>query len=293
MNSKSFQHEINKGMWLLSPHVLYGYLNDSFKTASTLPTPLNHRDTSATSIMEVVDNDGNYIDFTQQEIPEGSVGIVRCIGPMYKYGSWFHWGSDELVAMATRFDNDPRIVGQVWWDDSGGGSTSSVAPYHNFLKNKKKPVVSLVDTCGSANLWKNSGTDYIMAENDSTSLIGSIGIMATLYNNKKHLEELGVVEHVIESSLSEDKNKAYKLAMEGKYELIREELLDPMARKFQEDIRATRPNLKEVEGVLTGKVFYSPEAVELGLIDGIGNLDAAIDFVKFLASARSLISTNY
>ncbi|MFI1771004.1 S49 family peptidase [Thalassobellus citreus] len=292
MNQNAYKHEIEKGMWLLSPHVALRYLESSIDKSVKPVSLISPKDQEASFVREVIDTDGNVIDVSQQDVPEGSIGIVRCIGGMYKYGGWFNWGSDELVAMAKNFDNDPRFIGQIWHDDSGGGTVSSVPPYLDFLKNKKKPVVSLFDTCASANLWKNSGTDLMIAENNTSAMVGSLGVMLTLYNQKKMLEEYGIVEHIIESSLSEDKNKAFKLALEGKYELIRAEYLDPLALKFQEAFKAARPNLKDVPGVLTGKMFYADEALDIGMIDAIGNIEYAVDQLKFLADARSFISTN-
>lgn len=281
--------EIQNGMWFISPHVT----NDYLKGASQILNATNivsHKEIEAGHIRNILDDEGNIINVDQNEIPEGSIGVVRCIGSMYKYGSWFNWGSDELVSIMKQFDNDSRIIGQIWHDDSGGGTVSSVPPYIDFLKNKKKPVVSLLDTCGSANYYKNCGTDHVMAENNMSAMFGSIGVMLSFYDFTKMLKEMGIVEHIIEADQSEDKNKAFKMALKGKYEMIKQEWLNPLAIKFQNDVKAARPKLKDVPGVLSGKMFYAEEALEIGLIDSIGNMEAAIEKVKLLASARSFMN---
>ncbi|QQV89986.1 head maturation protease [Cellulophaga phage Ingeline_1] len=251
---------------------------------------LNNLRIEAGFVREVVDADGNMVR-NDQEVPEGSVGIVSQVGSMYKYGSWYNWGSDELVGFAKSFDDDPNIIGQVWRDDSGGGTISSVAPWLDFLANKKKPVVSLIDTCGSANYYKNCGTDYLLAENNVSSMIGSIGVMIQINDYSKMLKETGIVEHVIESDLSEDKNKAFKLALKGDYDLIKKEYLNPSAIAFQDYVKLARKKLMvETPGIVSGKMFYAEEAKQIGLIDGVGNLQAAIEKVKLLAAARSFIN---
>ena len=293
MNQNAYQGEIEKGLWFLSPQIANSYLHASVKNIDKQPSLISGRDIEAGFIRDIIGPDGNIIDIQQDEVPQGSVGIVRCIGSMSKYGGWFNWGTDELIKMMKDFDKDPNIIGQVWHDDSGGGTVSSVPPYLDFLKHKTKPVVSLLDTCGSASYYKNCGTDFMMAENNTSAMFGSIGVMISFYDYKKMLKDMGIVEHIIEADQSNNKNQAFKLAMEGKYDLIKSEYLNPLALGFQNDVRAARPKLKEAEGVLTGKMFYADEALRLGMIDGIGNMEAAIDQVKFLASARSFISTNY
>lgn len=292
MNQDAYVSEVEKGLWLISPHVASRYLHRAIKNIDIQPTLLNTKDIGAGFVREILDSDGNIIDISQDETPEGSIGVVRCIGGMYKYGGWFNWGTDELLAIMQEFDNNPNIVGQIWHDDSGGGTVSSVAPYLNFLENKKKPVVALLDTCMSANYWKNCGADIVLAENNISAMFGSIGVMLQFYDYTKMLKEMGIVEHIIEADQSDDKNKAFKMALKGKYDLIKQEYLNPLAIKFQEDVKAARPNLKEVPGLLTGKMFYAEEALQHNMIDGIGNMEAAIDHVKFLASARAFISTH-
>ena len=276
---------------MIVPMMVGKYLKASHEILTKTPTLLNSKDLQAGRIREIVDSQGNYLQVDQDNIPVDSVGIVRCIGPMYKYGGWWNWGSDELVAFARAFDEHPNIVGQVWQDDSGGGTISSVAPYLEFLQNKQKPVVSLLDTCGSASYYKNCGVDHMMAENDISAMFGSIGVMIQFYDYSKMMEEMGIVEHIINADPSQHKNEAFKLALKGQYKKIKKEFLNPAAIKFQDHVKAMRPRLNiEVEGILSGKMFYAEEALEHGMIDSIGGLEAAIDRVKFLATARSFIT---
>lgn len=283
--------EIQRGQWMVAPHMLHSYLKSVIDLINRPKTMADSKEAQGAMVREVIDPDGNFVNISQDDIPQDSVGVVRCVGPMFKYGGWWFYGTDELLAFARELDEHPNIIGQIWHDDSGGGLVSSVAPYLDFLENKQKPVVALVDLCASANLYKNCGTDFLMAENNISSMIGSIGTMMHFYSFQKMLEEMGITEHEIYSNFSKDKNKPFQLAYEGKYDLIKKEMLDPLAVKFQDDVKARRKNLvADVPGLLTGKMFYAEEALDYGLIDGIGSMEAAIDRVKFLASARSFIT---
>jgi len=64
--------------------------------------------------------------------------------------------------------------------------------------------------------------------------------------------------------------------------------LSPLAIKFQDAVKAARPNLKtDYPGALTGKTFYAEEAKEIGFIDGFGNMQDAMDMVKVLAEIKN------
>ena len=239
----------------------------------------------------IVDEHGERIDRRENpRTPDGSIGVILISGSMIKYGNYYNWGADELVYFAQQFDRDPAIVGQIWLQESGGGSIHAIAPYLEFLKNKKKPVVSLADTCASACYYVAAGTDKLFARNNISAMFGSIGIMATIMDFTEYLKNLGVKEHLIYATQSSYKHKSHKEAQEGNYKEFRKEHLDPVAKQFQGFVRSSRPNLKtDVEGILEGKMFYAEEAQEHGLIDGILDFEEAVEQVKFLAGARSFM----
>lgn len=281
---------ILRGAWFIEPKTAQAYLNTVADILNKKQTDFDKRP-EAVAIREIITPEGLVLP-KEEEVPEGSVGIVSIMGPMIKYGDWCSYGSDDLVAFAKAFDDNPNIIGQVWRMDSGGGSVAAVAPYLDFLATAKKPVVTLSDMSASANYYIASSTDYIMAENNISSMFGSIGVMVQFADYQKYFEEKGIKVHTIYAEQSTHKNQYFETALTGDYDAIKTNMLNPLAQKFQDHVRAARPNLKEEEGVLNGKMFFAEEAQRLGLIDGIGNLQAAIEKVKFLASARSFISTN-
>jgi protease-4 len=100
---------------------------------------------------------------------------------------------------------------------------------------------------------------------------------------------MGIKFHDIYADQSGDKNKIYKLALEGKYDAIKQEHLNPIAIKFQEAVKANRPNLKEEPGVLTGKTFPADKAVEYGMIDSIGSMREAITMLQMMTELNQVI----
>jgi protease-4 len=71
---------------------------------------------------------------------------------------------------------------------------------------------------------------------------------------------------------------------EDRYELMRSELLDPLAIEFQNTVKAKRKNLKaDVDGIVSGRMFFATQALEYGLIDRIGNMQTALKRCKDLS----------
>ena len=62
-----------------------------------------------------------------------------------------------------------------------------------------------------------------------------------------------------------------------------------LAREFQQAVKSHRPNLDDkVDGILNGRMFFAKDALKYGLIDAIGNRDAATEEVRRLAASMSL-----
>ena len=291
--NKRLLSEIIKGYWMIEPQTALSHLPDvaSFLSGKDLST------------IEKKDAQGSHSYITpdsvetksEDEVVDGSIMVVNIVGTMIKYGTMCAWGADELVAKLQKADSDPRIIGTILRIDSGGGSVNAIGLFMDFMKNKSKPVVSLCDMAASAAYYTACGTDYIMAENNISSEFGSIGVMCQFADFSEYYEKEGIKVHTIYSNLSGNKNEDFHNALKGDYDLIKSESLDPLAVKFQNDVKNNRPNLKLDEpGILNGKMFYAEKAVEIGLIDSIGNLNEAILKVKELSSSgKSSINQNH
>lgn len=282
--------QIKSGLWALEPHYAIGLRGTVEEILTQQPNEVLAKENFEARHYLIDENGNKYKSTSINEAPSGSIGVIHITSTMIKYGNYYCWGADELVAQAEAFDNNPNIIGQIWIIDTGGGAVNAVAPYRNFLANKKKPVLSWCDMCASAGIWVATGTDYIMAQNNISSSFGSIGVMASLRNAKKYWTDMGVIDYTIYADQSDHKNKAFDLAMEGKFKLIKKEHLNPLAIKFQETVKANRPNLKlDVEGIISGKMFYAEEAVEYGLADSIGSFEQAIEKLTELAAVQTIM----
>ena len=220
------------------------------------------------------------------------IAIIPLHGSMIKYGTACAYGADEIAAAIDDAAQNSQVTGLVLDIDSGGGAVDAIAPLVDAIQRAQgmgKPVVASCDLCASAAYYVACHCDEIMANNTISAEFGSIGVMMSFPDYAKYYEKEGIKVHTIYSNLSEYKNQPFELAKEGKYELIKAEQLDPLARKFQETVKACRQGKLDetAEGILSGKVYFAEDALKNGLIDSIGSEQKAIDRCRELAAAAT------
>lgn len=221
---------------------------------------------------------------------KNATAIISMSGTMIKYGTMCSYGTKEVAEMITEAANHKNISSIVFCIDSGGGAVDAIAPLIEAILNARslgKPVVACCDLCASAAYWVATCCDRIVADNSISAEFGSIGVMCSFVDTRPYYEKQGYKFHEIYSNLSDSKNEAFHLALEGKYDLIKEESLDPLARNFQNTVKANRMNLKlDTPGILSGKMFFSYDALAVGLIDEVGSLSRSVEI------ARDIIAEN-
>jgi signal peptide peptidase SppA len=134
------------------------------------------------------------------------------------------------------------------------------------------PVVAFAeDVAASGGYWLALAADEVFA--DETSLLGSIGVITASFGFTEALRKLGVQRRLytagdnksmLDPFLAEDPKAVERLTV----------LQRDMHEAFKELVRSRRgARLKGDESVLfSGEVFTGRRALELGLIDGIGDL---------------------
>jgi len=224
--------------------------------------------------------------------PEGSVAVVTLRGDMLKEGTMCSYGTEEIAAVIREAAASSKIIGIRLDIDSGGGAVDAIAPMLDaisFCQEVHKPVVASCDLCASAAYYVACHCDEIVADNAISAEFGSIGVMIQFPDYAKYYEQKGIKIHTVYSDLSSYKNAPFEAALKGDYKSIKEETLNPLARKFQQAVRLHRKNLDEqVDGILNGRMFFADDAKKHGLIDCIGDSSTATEEVRRLHASMSL-----
>lgn len=175
------------------------------------------------------------------------------------------------IREADASENVDSIVLRI---DSPGGTVAGTEELGNIIKNTKKPIVAFIEDLGcSAAYWLACNADEIIA-NNSTAIVGSIGVLMSFADVQPMWEAKGVKFHKVTAPQSEEKTSMFDKLKAGDYAEYKNEVLKPLAEKFIGVVTGNRPGIDEKK-YCTGKTFFAKDVVG-DLIDSIGTLDQAI-----------------
>ena len=192
---------------------------------------------------------------------------------------------NEALIKAREDENVKAIVLRV---NSPGGSalTSDIIWREVALAKKVKPViVSMGNVAASGGYYIAAGADKIFAE--PTTITGSIGVFGTVPNMTEladnigiNAEQVGTNKNAVEYSLFEPMQDSFK-------NQIQESIEETYQTFLQRVSEGRNMTMAQVDSVAQGRVWSGTEALEVGLVDELGNLDDAIAAAAEIASLGS------
>jgi protease IV len=228
--------------------------------------------------------------------PGDHVAVVYALGDIVDGGGDGVLGarqqiaSHTLVAALRALTRDDSVKAVVLRIDSGGGSAQASELIWRAvaeLEAKKPVVVSMSDVAASGGYYIACGATAIFALEDT--LTGSIGVVGGKLAPRDALARLGVrtfpvgrgKRATMTTSLgpwNADERAAVQGTMEGVY------------RAFVARVADGRGKTPEaVHAIAQGRVWTGSQARELGLIDQIGGLDAALAEARKLAKVDASV----
>lgn len=224
----------------------------------------------------------NEYDLNTSESFEG-IGVINLNGVITKNGGDSSFGTKQLASRMALMSKDSRVKGFIIVADSGGGATSAVKIMQDAINEvkKEKPVYTLIEKggmAGSAAYGIVSASTKIYSE-DVMNIVGSAGTMIQ-FSGKPNgsVDANGEKSITLYASKSTHKNKGFVEAIENdNYEIIINELLDPINEDFLESIVDNRPILKGTN-FDNGHTVFSKDAIGT-FIDGIASFDEVVSMV--------------
>ncbi|MFZ3085086.1 MAG: signal peptide peptidase SppA, partial [Candidatus Hydromicrobium sp.] len=182
-------------------------------------------------------------------------------------------------------DKNPNVKAILLRVNSPGGSPAASQEIYEEIKKMEKPVVvSVSDTCASGAYYVASAADRIIANRSSS--VGSIGVIMQIPNYEDLYEKLGLKYTTIKQGKYKDVGSPDRPLTKEEMKLLEAQLKE-IYRQFIADVAEARSmDVSEVEELATGWVFLGTEALELGLIDDIGNYKDAINIAAELGGIK-------
>ena len=190
------------------------------------------------------------------------------------------WTVNALRA-AFEDEGSQAIVLQI---NSPGGSPVQAGIINDEIRRlkakHKKPVYAVVEeSCASAAYYIAVSADEIYV--DKASIVGSIGVLMDGFGFTGLMDKLGVERRLMTAGV----NKGFLDPFSPQTKAQRthaQTLLDQIHAQFIQIVREGRgKRLKETPELFTGLFWSGQQAVDIGLADGLGNVDyVAREIVK-------------
>lgn len=217
---------------------------------------------------------------------EGNVGIVEINGMILS--------SKKIIEHIKAFREDDAIKAIVLRIDSpGGGIGPSQEIYSEVLKtkNKKITITSMGAVAASGGYYIASAANKIVA--NKGTITGSIGVIMEYANIKEIARKIGISPVVIKSGEFKDIGSPLRELTDTEKKIL-QELVDELHLQFVTDAADARDiKLDTMKSLADGRVYTGQKALELNLIDRIGNLDDAITWAGQLAGIKGKLTPVY
>lgn len=198
-----------------------------------------------------------------------SLGVVEIIGVIADSGPVV-----EALDDLRRSNKVKAVVLRI--DSPGGGVAPSQEIYREVTRlNQEKPVVvSMGSLAASGGLYVAAPASAIVA--NPGTLTGSIGVIMQLMNVEDLVGKVGLKEVVIKSGPYKDIGSSLREVTEEERAIL-QGVVDRLHAQFVRDLAKGRGmDEDKVAKIADGRVYIGEEALELGLVDRLGNFEDAV-----------------
>ncbi|MGM0688040.1 MAG: signal peptide peptidase SppA [Bacillota bacterium] len=218
---------------------------------------------------------------------EDRIVVIRLSGTIQEAQGGFLSGgiSPRLVhSQLQRAAVDSSIAGVILRVDSPGGSLAASQEIAAMVRDFKKPiVVSMADMAASGGYYISAPAQGIVAQ--PGTMTGSIGVISTLMNLDGLYEKLGIEVETFKTGEHKD---MFSRNLTEAERLIIQEISDEAYNQFIADVAEGRGmSIAEVRKLATGQIYLGSQALELGLVDRLGGVDEAIEFLAELNDLKN------
>ncbi len=204
------------------------------------------------------------------------IGVVKIEGILRN--------SKDTIRQLDKYEKDGSVKAVVLRVNSPGGAVvPSQEIYDKILqlKKSKKVVVSMGSVAASGGYYVACAADRIIA--NPGTITGSIGVIIQFSQIEDLLKKIGLKSTVVKAGRYKDVGSPVRDMTPDERSLI-QGVIDDIHNQFIEVVLLNR-NIprKKVEDIANARIFTGRQALKIGLVDDLGNMEYAIDVASDLA----------
>ncbi|MCX7919986.1 MAG: signal peptide peptidase SppA [bacterium] len=233
------------------------------------------------------------------------VVVIEVMGPIYQ--------SQPYIDLLHRYKDSPRVRAVILRINSPGGTVGAAQEIYQEVKKLRKEgkivVASMADLGASGAYYIACAANEIIA--NPGTLTGSIGVVMEMFNIEELGNKIGLQFTTIKSGKFKDSGSVfrkmtkeeqvylqqlidnvqqqfYQVVVDNRKEAVRKVMLSQKKERVgisdTEKLQVSTSDIEEyIKQLADGRIYTGQQAKEAGLIDGLGNLETAIDRAAELA----------
>jgi len=198
-------------------------------------------------------------------------------------------GSDSMSELIRQARDDAQVKAVVLRINSGGGSAMASEIIRRELEltrlSGKPVVVSMSSIAASGAYWVSVAADEIWA--NPTTITGSIGIFAALPTFDRSFDTIGITTDGVGTTRLAGALNLTRPLNPLLSEALQLGISQGYKRFIDRVVTGRNMSIEEVENAAQGRVWAATAALDLGLIDKLGGLAAAVESAAQLAKLES------
>ena len=218
--------------------------------------------------------------------PAGSFSVISVVGTIRNVSqdalgvnsvSYHHSATLSHIKQLAEDDGNKGIL--LYMNTGGGGVYESDEVYLALMDYKEKtgrPIWAFMGpTCASGGYYIAAAADYIVANRNTTT--GSIGVYISMTDTSGLYEKLGIESVLIRSGDNKGTGMDGVPITEGQ-RAVYQSIVDESYQQFVDIIVEGRGLPRaEVLDLADGRVYTGRQALQLGLVDELGDWDTALE----------------
>lgn len=218
----------------------------------------------------------SFMDRPAQFALGDKIGVIEVVGVIAD--------SKLAIQQIHNFRDNNSIKAVVLRVDSPGGGVGPSQEIHDEVKllTERKPVVvSMGSVAASGGYYIAAPATTIVA--NAGTITGSIGVVMQFTNFEELLDKIGLSSVVVKSGEHKDIGSPTRPMTDADREVL-QALIEDVHSQFVQAVAVGRKlDELKVRELADGRIFTGRRALEMGLVDKLGNLEVAIDTAAELA----------
>jgi len=203
-------------------------------------------------------------------------------------GSNDNIGGDNFRRIIRKARLDKSVKAIVLRVNSGGGSalaSENIWRELQIAKQDGKPVVvSFGDVAASGGYYISCGADSIFAS--PNTITGSIGVFGIIPNMQDFFKDkLGITFDGVKTAPYADAGGVYRPLNEREQQLVQSSIDRTYLQFKQRVAQGRKKDVAYIDSIAQGRVWSGQDALQIGLVDRMGNLQDAIACAARMAKA--------